>query len=377
MDLQAEFDRLMELCLESFRSGQKRRSAEAARAAVKIAEAMGDHQRRVHALSWEGVSWADVDEKETALVLLLDAANATHPQVDPADTFNAQARLIEIALEIKVRSDVINLIDSSRRFLEQIGKERWDHKLDLLQGTLEWSRGEYCLAFDYCLRSWHRHSKDYPNYTQASHLYALCRTSFGLRDTERLKRYLEEWVRCRPETEGDEMRKLAAECLLARGERTWQSDPEQTLGSSRTLLRRASMVDFKMHECLDAIRSLALCGAFEEVKQQWNRYSSKLKQPDFWDRLCEADLDLMYARSLAGMPPIDDEWDTEFPAPQPPFAKLSGCSIELDRCEAVYHKLFDLAAKEDARLETGHYSRTLRERLERVRIMRVALEVNP
>jgi len=374
MDLEAEFERLMDLSSEAFRSGQKRRSAEAAREAVRIAEAMGDHQRRVSALAWEGECWLDVDEKEEALVVLLEAANATHPEVDPAATFNARCELIEIAAQIKSRSDVTNLVDSSRRFLEQIGKERWDHKLDLLQGTLEFSRGEYGLAFDLYLRSWHRHSSNYPSYTEGSHLYALSQTAFCLRDTDRLKEYVEESARRPPKTEGDELRKIAAECLLARAERTWQSDPEQTLRPSRTLLRRASTLDHKADECLDAIRSLALCGAFEEVELHWNRYRSKLKQPTFSDLLCEGDLDLMYARWLATMPQIDDEWDADAPAPRPSFAKRSDCLTKLDHCESLYRNLFDLAANEDARLETEHYSRTLQERLERVRVIRVALE---
>jgi tetratricopeptide (TPR) repeat protein len=374
MDLQGEFKRLMTLSSEAFSSGQKRRSAEAARAAAKIAEAMGDHQRRVNALAWEGECLAHVGDKEAALVVLLEAANVTHHLVDPADTFRARTQLIEIAADIKPRADVVSLIDSCRGFLEQVGKESWDPILDSLQGDLEFSRGDYSLALDYALRAWRRYSESDPCFTKASHLCNLCRTAFRLRNTNGLRQYLREWGQFDSETEIAEIWKIRAETLLGRAERTWQSDPERALGSSRTLLRRASAVDVQMEACLDAMRLLALCGAFEEVDLHWKRYSSKLKRANFWDRLCEADLDLMYARWLAGMPPIDDEWDTEFPMPQPPFARRSECLTKLDRGEELYRNLSDLAATEDTRLETGHYSRTLRERVERLRMIRVALE---
>ena len=377
MDLQAQFDSFIKLQWEAFCAGQYRRTAETAQAAVKIAEALGDHGRRVHALFWVGVSLHEIGEIEAALSVLLEAANTNYPQVDPADTFSAQTRLILIAGQIKPRAYSASLIESSRRFLEQIGKESWDHKLDLLHGSLEFSRGEYILARDYQIRSWHRHATGYPTFTQATHLSDLCRTAFELRDSDDLKQYLDELGRCPAIGEPDEIEKVRSASLVVRADRTWQSDSEHALGLSRTLLRRAAALDSKENSCLAALRLLALCGAFEEVAVHWKRYAEKNKRPDFADRLCEADLALMETRSLARMPPIDDEWDTEFPPPQPPAPNGSECLTKLDRCETLYRNLFDLAAREDIRLETEHYSRTLQGRLDRVRTIRMAIEANP
>ena len=118
---------------------------------------------------------------------------------------------------------------------------------------------------------------------------------------------------------------------------------------------------------------LLLCGAFEEADRWWGRYRERTKTLDYDDRLLVGDWQLALARTALQLPAQDDEWDTEFATPQPPFPNREQALTHLTQAKQNSTELYRLASSEDERLETSYYTQTLNERLQRAHALRAPL----
>ena len=70
----------------------------------------------------------------------------------------------------------------------------------------------------------------------------------------------------------------------------------------------------------------------------------------------------------------DDEYDTEFPDPSEKISETKTGLQFLSEAVSFYEQAMDEAGKEDDRLETDHYTKTLNERLSRVKRLETAVK---
>jgi hypothetical protein len=215
-----EFDQIFRLLMEAYVAGLCKKSAEIARHGVTLSTSVRNTYWRVRFLFWQGRSLADAGDRNAAQIPLLHAANPD-PEADPADQYNAVCALIHISGYERTAGYCRSLIDQARNYLAHVRKEMWSHKLDYLEGDLEFYRGSFDLAYSCKQRAWDlaRQSNEYPRYTMASYVSDLVKTSFALRDAAALARWQVVLRDCESVTEGDKVYKQLGDLLLLRARR--------------------------------------------------------------------------------------------------------------------------------------------------------------
>ena len=135
--------RLIELGDEAHNAGLYAKAARFYRQARDLAAQARDELNRVKCLFWEGYCLERTGDSEAAMPLLLEAAYCRSPEADPADVFSAAARLIEISLDRKTAAYIRKVVADTREYLSRMNKTGWAHMLDLLEGELEYVRGNF------------------------------------------------------------------------------------------------------------------------------------------------------------------------------------------------------------------------------------------
>ncbi len=373
----ADWRKLKQAGDQAYNAGLYRKAAGFFRQARRAAEESRDELGRVKCLMWEGESLALAGEADAALPLLLEAAQTSSAEADPADVYNAMTRAIEISADRKPAAFVRRLLADGWRHLERLGKESWGHKLHLREGELAFARGDFESALRAQQRAWHIFpgTPAYPAYTAASHLACLCDCAFALHDREEMTRWVDAIEANRPETEEDRIGASLARLLLLRSAEDRDETRATAAEIARSVLRRLdASEDGDLGFRLEALRALAVFGSHTEVERRLESLKPREQDEIFAYRLLGGDFALCRARASLEMEPRDDEWDRDFPLPSPPFPGRDAALDQLTAAEAAFEGARPVAEREDQRLETTFYSRTLDGRLERVRALRRVIE---
>ncbi len=360
---------------EAYKAGLHLKAAGFYREARRVAEVNRDERRRVNSLFWEGSSLYSGGEPDAALPLLLQAAETTSPEADPADVYTAMTQAIEIAHTRKPASFVRKLISDAWLHLERLGKERWGHMLSFIEGRLAFAQGDYESALRAQRRAWDIDTGNYPAFTRATYLFRLCQCCFALRDRQELAKWVDAIEANRPEIEEDRIRASEGRLFLLRASDDRQSSQATAAEIARSVLRRLDAAEIA--DRLGALRALAVFGSHNEVERQVEELQPSENGDLFALHLLRGDFALCRARAGLGMEPRDDEWDEHFPSPSPPFPDREGALRHLRDAEARFEEARPIACQEDERLETNHYTRTLDTRLERARALRQTVETAP
>lgn len=375
-----EFHKIRELQWEAYRAGLIRKTAEVAHRGVEQARAVGSDYWRVKFLFGEGMALSELGDSDAAQIALLEATRPT-PEADPADQYNALCGLIAIALNERDATYCRRLIVQGYAYLEGVGKGGWRHKLDLLEGQLEFQRGRFEEADRCYRRGWEYQPKgnDYPSYTTAAYLYALIETAFARRSSEAMAHWQAELEGCNKSGEADRDDEQSGRLLLLRALRAPAAgdvgglDPA-ALPQALGLLRSQQAYDATSKSNLRiALRVLALAGHWTALDDWIGRLTWSVD--GFKDPIFLGDERLCRSRYALGLPLRDDEWDRFLEEEQPPDAATL-CSVTpvardqalafLAQARARYEGGGAEAQREDERLDTHWYTETLNQRLARV-----------
>lgn len=367
--------KLQEAGWEAYGAGLCLKAAGFFREARRLAAERGEEGARVTCLFWEAESLRSAGDEDAALPLLLEAAAARRPEVDPVDVFHATTAVIDISVSRKSAAFVRRLLADAWRELERLGKESWGHKLGLLEGSLELWRGEFQLGVVAAEKAWAAYKDAPPSYPRAAHLRLRCYLAFRLRDGESLLTAAEEMETNQTKGEMERIDTLQGRALLLRSGERHEEHLASLAELARSGLRRLESMERAELRHKDVfLRSLALAGHASEAEAHLTQAPVNER---FSVRLLRGDLCLSRARQRLGLRPRDDEWDQEYPPPHPPFPDREAGLRALEEAEELFRGATALAASEDERLETTYYTRTLEGRLARVRAYREAVEGVP
>ena len=290
------------------------------------------------------------------------------PEADPADVYSATTQLISISMQRKSASFCRTLIQQSREYLVTIHKEMWRHKLDLLEGELEYSRGNFQTAYPYFLDGWHyyQRSPDYPAFMGTTHVQLLCKGAFRIRDKTALHRWVHAIEGLTKQTGRDKLFTKRAHLYLLRAEHTLGANFSIASEWALDALASLGMMEMKEFETLtDCLRVLILARRWEEVDHRLSRHTV---EDDFENHYFLGDERLARARHALGLDMQDDEYDTEFPLPLQPglTADTERAAQYLRESQSHYEQAQTHAKTEDKRLETQWYTTTITERLHRL-----------
>jgi len=359
-----ELERVKKRCGAAYKAGNFAEAARLAAAGAELADRLGDAASRVRLRAWEGEShWQD--KNIDAAVAALSEAAEEAPGADPADRFNAISTLLTIAIAERPLREVQALLARGHEHLEQHGRTASRHMLDLSQGNLAARRGDWNQALDHFRAAYEHQRSDrgLPRFTETSYLIKLAETSFMLGDAEALEEWAKAVEAADKEVEGDHLRAEQARLLCHRaGLPEPPNARTDACGVARRLLRwLEEFQGYRTDFARDALHVLLR-------HRDWLSVETWLEYPGIGDDpFIAGDLHLCRAREGLGLPARDLIWPgepagAEVPARVPERHRAT-VPEELAAARAQYEQRQERMAREDARLETGHHTKTLRERL--------------
>jgi hypothetical protein len=338
------------------------------RQAVELAGALGLVGERTRALLWEGYSLRQAGEDDLALASLLQAASERAASADAADVFSALVAIIHISLDRKTAEFCRGLLAQGWQYLGDI-QQPWTALLEYLEGELAYRRGDFIAAWDWHSRAWGHWPDQHPRLTAATHLWALARTAFRQHDVAQLERIAAQ-LSALPVTQAIE-RQLAqrVQLLLWRAQRV--RVPSPTLAPTAVIaeIARALLAETKAGDraasghWMEALRVLGLLGHWDDVKAALSRVAVE-KTEDFFSALLQADLSVAQIRVGLGLFIRDEDYEET----TPPALESAGLEYARNSYLLTVEKLQPyqlatvLAAQEDLRLATNHYTYTVAKR---------------
>ncbi|MGB5832384.1 MAG: hypothetical protein WBG92_10395 [Thiohalocapsa sp.] len=359
-----ELERIKKRCGEAYKAGHFVESAELAAEGAALAERLGDTLWQVRLRVWQGEShWQNKDID--AALEALDEAAEDRPGADPADSFNAIATLLTIAIAERPAAEARDLLARGRTHLERTGRPASRHMLDLNEGNLAAHRGDWSEALVHYQDAFEhqRSDKGMPRFTEASYLIKLAEAHFMLGDAAALEQWRNAINGVKMEVEGDHLRAEQARLLCHRAA---LPDPAGAktgpCGAARRLLRwLEEFQGYRTEYARDALQVLLLHGDWMSV-ETWIDYPGIGDDP-----LIAGDLHLARAREGLGLPAQDPVWPTPLPAVA---AAGDGHRVRVPEHLASAREQYESkrlwATQEDERLDTNHHIRTIDERLRRV-----------
>lgn len=362
MATEQELSKIADLMWEAYKAGLYKKAARIAHQGAELAEAAGNIRSNVSFLFWEGENLQQFD-KEQAQVPLFQAATY-HPEADPANTYNAMTKLIEISISTRPAAATRKLLAQGREQLRRMGKEAWRHKLDFLEGNLETACWNLQQAQVCCATAWgyYQKSPDYPSFTTASHLYNLCQNSFQLQDRAACAEWLAELEQCDKVLEADKL--LLSLALLLQQRLVGEAGEKMACLAQEVLKKKDSFEGIANEYIIPALRALILCRHWPLVADriaaaQWD-------ENDFADMLFRADERLLRALAALNLPMQDVELNPMIEITLPRSAERGQAVKYLVQAEEFYRKAMSVAEKEDERLMVSAYTEAVRTRLEQV-----------
>ncbi len=332
----AAVEQLRRLGEESHRAGLHAKAARFFYEARELAAQNGFEKNRVHLLFWEAYNLVKTGDADAAMPLLLEAANARMPEINPADAFNATIWLLEISLARKPLSFCRDLLAQTRAYISGINKESWGCMLDFLEGGLEFHRGRFALARGLFLQAWETSPQTttaYPGYTPATYLEKLFDTAFLTRDYAGMRRWVEAVETCPKEIEIDKVRAMGARMRMFRIERVEGGEFGIAEEIALANLDALELVEGSYARyILDFLRVLMLSRRWREMER---RLAGFAIEDGFMLSMFRGDAHLCQAREALGMPLWDDECETASDSGAPGASMLDEGANRPDKGKAV------------------------------------------
>ncbi len=362
---ESTIEHLKEMAREAYKGGLNLKAARFFHQAGEIAEAHQDGRSRVNCLFWEGECLFEAGRCDEALPILMEAAASGSPEADPANVYAASITTINLCIMRKSVSFCRKFIEQTRSWLETSRKEEWKHLLDLLEGKLEFNRGDYEAAYHLYLNAWNVWREEYPSFTAASHLFWLCHAAFQRRNAPSLRKWVTAIEACKKNLEECKVKTNEARLLLFRAERTSYNDFSAAADLAVSTIDHQELFEGRTGE------DFIPCSRILILAQRWLDVERTLANHplggSFNELMFLGDERFCRAREALGMEVRDDEYDTVFPDPPENIHKPKVGLQFLSEAAFFYERATDEAGKEDDRLETDHYTKILNERISRIK----------
>ena len=324
-------------------------AAEQALHAGRVSEAMEHLRWRGNSLIWDS-------RHDEALQILLRIANDKHPQTDPSSVFGAKTDCIMVSLFHAPACSTRALIEDAYRYLAQVGKEHWCHRLQLQTGIQFARQGRFEEAYEICSRSYRsmRAVNDGPHFTDLSHLKWIVRAAFRLERDDEIAGWLEATSHLPFTMVSDRIRVICIRLAHARLLRRQGRPFPGLLQDVRQGLSIVAESGYVWEEYYEIARALLVAGELDAVLRLCPREPVILR---FEDAALAVELQINCLRRDLGLPAWDPElnWPNDLPTHRagpyivPPVREKS--------LTDAMTRLIQIAHAEDARLETGYYSR--------------------
>lgn len=367
--MESSLNKIWNAGFEAYSSGLFHKAVQIFAQGVEQARKQNDERWEVKFLFCQGECLMNLNQTEEAVTVLMQAANHSSPNANPADVYNSLTKLIELSLINRNYPEIQQLIDQTQLWLKQQNREHWQHRLQFLKGMLEYQRGNFQGAYDHVLEGWNHQTDTYPSYTDSTFLNLLCNSSYYLKDLTKLS----HWVNCFKTTRNPTTNCYISEKRAKLLETLLNQTCSTQVELARDTLEQVNQTDNpNFFERVAALRVLMLA-------KQWVLLEHWLEilKPDedgFDDVLFLGDERLTRARDALGLQLRNDEIDEDTPIPAHIPGNLHQGQQFLTEARARYEKTIPLAAKEDKRLQTEFYTTTLNARLERVAALEAACQ---
>lgn len=338
------------------------------------AKLLRDEPARMNALFWQGNSLMLAGEHDAALPLLLQVANAaTVAGLDPGVRYDALTDVLDIAAGSRPYALLRRILADGDSLLASLGKPEWRHKLDLLNSLIELARGQVDQAARLAQAAWHlaRRAPGEQTYAHSEYLMALARAAFARRDPDTV-RTCEADAAAVGKTDNDRLNQHRITLLRLRAERIPHGLPHHardTAQAAAALMRAMTLSGDAVHREIG--RLWCLTGDFAAAAAVGARTRTTYDRDVLAWLIYDGDAQLCRARAALGLAVADDEYDVEFPLPgpahRPPRASAADGAAAAAQALDFFTQAIPVAAREDERLETGHWSRTVSARIDRAR----------
>lgn len=364
MAISDEIKNIKELEYKAYASGLYFKASKIALAGIELAIKINDDESLIYFYYRSGHCLSEMGKTDEALFYLLKASQY-NPNANPIDIYNAITNIIEISISKKPFKYSQNLLDDARKMIDRdMNKIEWRHKIDFLNGYLEYIRGNYLKSYEFYKTAYHFSHQciDCPSYTNAVFIHELTSASYFLRDIASMRKWIND---VRISVEDDKTSMLIIKMRYEKLKKCTTSYKLNTMAISlidkTELIEKDSTYDYK-----EAIKVFFLTNYWEAIEIYMKKIT--FNKDNFFDLCFLGDKHLAKSRYILKLPSVNDEIeDDDF---NMYVFKSKGHSeiakAELQKAEYYYEKMKIIAKKEDERLETKHYSRTTQNRLDKV-----------
>jgi hypothetical protein len=341
--------RFAQLGTEAYQAGFNRQAADLFVRGRETALEQGNVRAQVHSLRWTGNALMWAGRFEDACHHLLHAISFDeHAEADIEDVYGAMTDLCLLSTRCRSYPVLQQMLADTRAFLARRARERWGHRLDLIQAIAHLRRHEFPDAYALGNRAWQqmRAVHNGPRYHNNSYLNYIFRAAHGAGDAVAMDAALEEMQRhgehsiqtCRVRDHICGAIRLAFDGVTEFNREQIDFHVQDAHGA------RAGS-DSVGDEITHALRLLAILGRWPEASGRLSRVSNA--EPAFGTLL---QIDLTICRLAAGV-----GWTVPFYAKHmademPPRALLADSEAELSEVQAQWRRAVQAAKAEDARM---------------------------
>lgn len=272
------------------------------------------------------------------------------------------------ALPVSLRT-IEKVFGHAEAYARTAGSNHWRSKTLHLRARLYLERGMFRQALAVAQEGWAIWQEGCPAFYATTHLETLFDISLALRDTEEAGKYITKWERHeKKKSRVGDATLYSMYSRLARMER----HASYAVDHARRAVQAIELADWgevRYFAGCTLVRAFLVAGEHERARDTLARLMLMRRSESGHDRynieLLRGDYHLARARVAARLPPADDEFDEEFPAP----GRLNGGHApghELKKARAAYQSAFGIGACIDEMLECSFRKQTVSERLERV-----------
>lgn len=356
--------RMLDLEAQAHAAYKAYRKEEAARLyheAQRLAETLQSPHDIVYLRFWRGSSLAGAKQYLEALAAVTPTLREMGRVGRPQDVFNTLALYISVALDIPLDyQTILEPLEYCKEYILTKGQMIWRHKLLYLEARLCYERGEFERALTLAEESWAAWRNVYPHYTADTHLDICVEYSLRTDQPDKALYYLDVWER-------DDHNSLPLVRNYRR--RYWQAiywryvgDYERALLVADACVRHADLMERGDRARLMRAPIHLLRGNPALARADLGSVKLAAIRDNL---LAVGDYYLARARVAAGLPPADDAFGHDFPAPTA-IKDAAALRRALARAKINYRGHLRWARKWDTAFGVNWRQTELAERLERV-----------
>jgi hypothetical protein len=341
--------RFAQLGTEAYQAGFNSQAADLFARGRETALEQGNVRAQVHSLRWTGNALMWAGRFEEACHYLLHAISFDeHAEADIEDVYGAMTDLCLLSTRRRSHPVLQQMLADTRAFLARRARERWGHRLDLIQAIAHLRRHEFPDAYDLGNRAWQqvRTVHNGPRYHNNSYLNYIFRAAHGMGDAVAMDAALEQMQRhgehsiqtCR-------VRDHICSAIRLAFDGVTELNREQIDFHVREALGAMAGSDSVGDEIIHALRLLAILGRWQEASDRLSRVSNA--EPAFGTLL---QIDLTICRLADGVGWTVPFYTKHLTEATPPNALLADSKADLSEVSAQWRRAAQAAEAEDARM---------------------------